>query len=280
MKDAVAYMDWKRVVPWKILSIKANLGKSLVPVGFGARNKEFYDLLEPRSQIWVVTRIANEFSLAGRLTVKEIINRDAIPKAKWPEDIVDLCEQWKFVARSELSNSEFFETNHAQPVLSKHNVRFTQSQTIIYHEGELKNSFRACMDQGRKTIFLSYRWEEGRRFAFSLAKEFRRSGLSPWFDAMAMPHYMNKGGPGVNEARLKTLIQRGIEKSELAVVINTEHFTNSPWTMLELRHIRSTGIPWFEVMRGGRILKCNRPPIFSKKAEEVAQEIMQRSALY
>ncbi len=279
MKDAVAYMDWKRVVPWKILSIKARPGKSLVPVGFGAKNKKFHDLLEPGSQIWVVTRIADEFSLAGRVTVKEIIDRDALPKTKWPEDIVDLCEQWKFVARSELSNSEFFETNCAQPVLNEHNVRFAQNRTITYHEGALEDSFRACMDQGRETIFLSYRWEGGRRFAFSLAKEFRRSGLSPWFDAMAMPKYMNKGNPDVNKARLKTLIQCGIEKSKLAVVINTECFTNSPWTKLELRHIRSIGIPWFQVMRGGKMLRCNEPPILSRKSREVVQEIMKLSAL-
>ena len=279
MKDAVAYMDWKRVVPWKILAIKARPGKSLIPVGFGARNKKFRDLLEPGSQIWVVTRIASQFSLAGRVTVKEIIDRDAIPRANWPEDIVDLCEQWRFVARSEPSNSEFFETNSAQSVLNKLDVRFAQNRTITYHEGTLENLFRPCMDQGRKTIFLSYRWEGGRRFAFSLAKEFRGNGLSPWLDAMAMPHYMNKGDPGVNRARLKTLIQCGIQKSKLAVVINTECYASSSWTKLELRHIRNIGIPWFQVMRGGKMLKCNEPPILNRKAREVVQEIMKRSAL-
>jgi hypothetical protein len=156
MKDAVAYMDWKRVVPWKILSIKARPEKPLVPVGFGARSK--------------------------------------------------------------LSNSEFFETNCAQPVLTEHNVSFAQNRTIVYQEEALQNSFRACMNQGRETVFLSYRWEVGRRFAFSLAKEFLRSGLSPWFDAMAMPQYMIKGDPGVNKERLKTLLQRGIAKSRFAVV--------------------------------------------------------------
>lgn len=271
-------MDWKRVVPWKILSIKAHPGQSLVPVGFGTRNKQFQKLLEPGSQIWVVTRIAKEFSLAGRVTVREIIDRDSIPKAKWPEDIVDLCEQWKFVARSEISNSEFFETNCAQPVLDRHNIRFGQNRTITYYDGALANSFRACMDQGRRTIFLSYRWEEGRRFVFSLAKQFRKSGLSPWLDAMAMPQYMHKGEPGVNETRLKTLIQRGIEKSEFGVVINTERYADSPWTKLELRHIRNIGIRWFQLMRGGKKLKCNEPPIWSREAGEVVQEIMKLSA--
>jgi hypothetical protein len=38
--------------------------KSLVPVGSGAKYQKFYYLLEPGSQIWVVTRISGEFSLA------------------------------------------------------------------------------------------------------------------------------------------------------------------------------------------------------------------------
>ena len=178
MTDAVAYMDWKRVVPWKILSIKAHPTESLVPVGFGARNKEFFNRLEAGSHIWVVTRIANEFSLAGCVKVQEIIDRDAIPKALWPEDVVDLCEQWKYVARADPFGSEFFETNSAQPVLNKLNVHFAQNRTIVYHDGVLKKLFQASMAQGREPIFLSYRWEGGRRYAFSLAKEFRRNGLS------------------------------------------------------------------------------------------------------
>ena len=90
---------------------------------------------------------------------------------------------------------------------------------------------------------------------------------------------MNKGEPIVNEARLKTLIRRGIEKSKLAVVINTECFNSSPWTKLELGHIRSAGIPWFQVMRGGRMLKCSKPPISGRKAQEVVQEIIKLNAV-
>ena len=279
MKDAVAYMDWKRVVPWKILSVKAHPDKTPVPVGFGAGNKKFYDFLEPGSKIWVVTRIANEFSLAGCVAVKEIIDSRAVPESNRPEDIKDLCAQWKFVARSELSDSAFFETNRAQSILDRLKVSFAQNRTVFYHEGGLENKFLPCMDQGRKTVFLSYKWEGGRRFAFSLAKEFRNSGLSPWFDAMAMPNYIIKGDPVVNEARLKMLIRYGIEKSELAVVINTERFSDSEWTQLELNHIRDIGIPWFEVVRGGNKLKCNEPPIAAGNAREVVQEVIRRSSL-
>jgi len=76
MKDAVAYMTWERVVPWKILSMVARPDKPPVPLGFGARNWDFHKLLEPGSQIWVVTRIANEFSLVGRVAVQDILDRN------------------------------------------------------------------------------------------------------------------------------------------------------------------------------------------------------------
>ncbi len=49
MKDAVAYMAWERVVPWKILSMMARPDEPSVPLGFGARNRDFNELLEPGS---------------------------------------------------------------------------------------------------------------------------------------------------------------------------------------------------------------------------------------
>lgn len=279
MKDAVAFMRWERVVPWKILSLKAHPGEPPVPVGFGSNNRDFPKFLGPGSQIWVVTRIANQFSLAGRVTVLQILDRELIPQAQWPKDVADLLEQWRFVARSgERTNSEFFETNCAQTVITGLEIRFTQSRTITYHDGSLESSFRACMKQGRETVFLSYRWEGGRPFALALAKEFRRNGFSPWLDAMALPDYIKKGDPEVNEQRLKTLIKLGIEKSKLAIVINTKCFGSTPWTRVEWKHIRSKGTRWFQVMRGGRVLKCDEPPIFSKKPKEVMQEILKRCA--
>jgi hypothetical protein len=132
------------------------------------------------------------------------------------------------------------------------------------------------MDQGRKTVFLSYRWEEGRPFALALAKEFRRNGLSPWLDAMALPDYIKKGDPGVNEQRLKKLIELGIEKSRLALIINTPSFGTTTWTRMEQEYISSKGVRWFQVMRGGTMCECDEAPIVSRKPEEVVQEILKR----
>jgi hypothetical protein len=276
MKDAVAYMAWERVVPWKILSLMTYPDKLPVPIGYGARNLNFPELLQQRSQIWVVTRIANEFSLAGRVVVKEILDRNCIPENKWPKDIGGLFVRWRFVARADPTKSEFFETNNAEPVIAKHRIRFAQNQTIIYRDASLYDSFKTCIAQARKTVFLSYRWEEGRRFAIGLAREFRRRGFSPWLDALSIPKYKATREPGVTAPRLKRLIKLGIDASTLAVVINTKTFGRKSWTKMEFGHIRETGIPWFQVMRGGREYKCDEPPIFSRKPEEVVQEILKR----
>ncbi len=276
MKDAVAYMVWERVVPWKILSMMARPDEPLVPLGFGARNRDFHKLLEPGSQIWVVTRIANEFSLAGHVAVRDTLDRNCIPQEKWPKDIAGLFAKWRFVAIADPTNSEFFETNNAEPVMAKHQIRFAQNRTIVYRDESLKDSFKACIDQARETVFLSYRWHEGRRFAIALAREFRRKGLSPWLDALSVPAYEAKRERGVNAPRLKKLIKLGIEKSKLAVVINTDTFARTSWTRIELGQIRRKDIPWFQVMRGGTELKCEEPPIFSREPEVVVQEILKR----
>ena len=279
MKDAIAYMAWERIVPWKILSMMAHPEERLAPLGFGSRNRDFSKLLEPGSQIWVVTRISNEFSLAGRVTVQEILDRNSIPQERWPKGIAGLFMKWRFVARADLKNSEFFETNNAEPVMLKHNIRFAQNRTVFYNEAPLSASLKTCIEQGRETVFLSYRWSEGRRFAIALARELRRNGLSPWLDALSIPAYEAKRDPGVDAPRLKKLIKSGIEKSKLAVVINTETFAETSWTRLELDHIRRSGIHWLQVMRGVTERKCDEPPIFSRKPEEVVQEIQKRRAL-
>ncbi len=94
MKDAVAYMAWERVVPWKILSMMARPDEPSVPLGFGARNRDFNELLEPGSYIWVVTRTANEFSIAGRVAVRDILDRNCIPQKKRPKNIGGLFAKW------------------------------------------------------------------------------------------------------------------------------------------------------------------------------------------
>jgi hypothetical protein len=279
MKEAVAFMRWERVVPWKILSLKARPEKAPVPVGFGSNDRDFPMLLGPGSQIWVVTRIANQFSLAARVTVRRILDKERIPEGRWPGDVADLLNRWQFVATSKLSNSEFFETNRAQPAMTRHQIRFTQSRTITYQDGPLESSFRECMDQGRKTVFLSYRWEEGRPFALALAKEFRRKGLSPWLDAMALPDYIKKGDPEVNKQRLQTLIKLGIEKSKLAVVINTWSYGNTLWTRMELKHIRCKGNRWLQVVPKPKELERDKSLILCNKPKVVVQEILNRRDL-
>jgi hypothetical protein len=74
------------------------------------------------------------------------------------------------------------------------------------------------------------------------------------------------------------LIELGIEKSELAVVINTKTFATGDWTKIELDHIRRKDVPWIQVMRGGTEQKCDEPSIFSREPEVVVQEILRRRA--
>ena len=274
MKDAIAYMAWERVVPWKILSLLAYPDKPLKPIGFGARHRSFYDSLEPGSRIWVVTRISNEFSLAGVVTVKEVLNREEIPRKDWPHDLKELMSQWRYVARADPDHSEFYETNSAEPILDKLGIRFAQNRTIVYHDASVGELFKPCMDQARNTIFLSYRWKESRRFAIALARELRKRGWSPWLDALSIPKYKTSREPGVNLPRLQKLLELGIAKSKLAVVINSRTFIKSKWTMFELEHIRKYQIPGFQVMCGGKALRGAGDPIFKTKPVDVAEEIL------
>jgi hypothetical protein len=273
MKNAVAYMAWERIVPWKILSLKEHPYVQPVPVGYGARNKDFKNL-EPGSQIWVVTRIADEFSLAGRVFVDNIFDRDLVLSEKRPKEIAGLFVKWRYVAEANRNNSEFFEANNAEPVLTKYNVKFARNRTIVYFDGSLEDSFRSCIEQARKTVFISYRWAEARRFAIALAREFRKRGFSPWLDALSIPDYEAKGEPGVNRQRLEKLIELGIGSSKMAVVINTMTYAEKEWTKNEFALIKENHIPWFQVMRGGGQLKCRTAPIFIRKPDAIVQEIL------
>lgn len=279
MKDAIAFMVWKRVVPWKILSLLAHPDEPLRPVGFGARNRSFYESLEPGSRIWVVTRIPNEFSLAGCVTIREVIDREDIPRKDWPDDLKGLMFQWRYVARADPDHSEFYETNTAKPIMEKLGTRFAQNRTIVYHETAVGDLFKPCKDQAGRMIFLSYRWEEGRPFAIALARELRKRGWSPWLDALSIPKYKASREPGVNLPRLRKLLELGIAKSRLAVVINTRTFAKTYWTKFELDQIRGNKIPCFQVMRGGEALEGAGIPIHKTEPADVAEEILKRSGL-
>jgi hypothetical protein len=276
VNDAIAFMAWERVVPWKVLSMKARPKGPLVPLGFGTRNRDFPRLLQPGSQIWVVTRIARSFSLAGRVTVSEILDRRVLPPTDWPRDVRDLLATWPLVARADPAASGFFETNNAGAVLTRHRIAFTQNRTVVYRPGPLTRSFQACIDQARATVFLSYRWSEGRRLAVELARELRARGLSPWLDAMSMPDYEASREPGVNAPRLRALIKSGIDASRWAVVLNTRTYGKMPWTRMELRRIDASGIPWFQVMCGGSECECAEPSIADCRPPALADEILRR----
>jgi hypothetical protein len=281
MMDAVAFMTWERVVPWKILSMTEHQNSLPIPRGFGSNNRDFPHLLKRGSQIWVVTRIAKERSLAARVGVLDVLDREAIPIEEWPKDVRGLLRQWKFVARADTS-SKFFETNSAELVMKEYNISFAQKRTIFYFDAPLEDSFASCMAQGRQTVFLSHRREEERRFATALAREFRNREWSPWLDKLALPEFEFDHKPEVSSEisaeRLTRLIKAGITESKFAVVINTGTFTKGFWTTLELDGIRRTGIPWFLVMRGGRKCECNDHPIYKRKPEDVVREILERYA--
>ena len=276
MADAVAFMRWERVVPWKVLSLAAFPDAVPVPIGYGARNRNFAEQLKPGSRIWVVTRIAREFSLAGKVVVQEMFDRSKLPEGQWPQDLASLLVQWRYVARADPARSEFLETNIAEPVIARHGIRFAQNRTVVFSDTSLGGSFAECVQQGRRTVFLSYRWAEARRFAFALARELRKRGFSPWLDALTVPGYEERGDPGVTAARLERLIQLGISSSKFAVIVNTETYGRTKWTTMEREQIRAADIPCYQVMRGGKPLRFDAPPVHSRKPDEAVEEILQQ----
>ena len=164
MNDAIAFMRWERIVPWKILSLKAYENKRPVPVGFGSNDRNFPKKLKEGSQIWVVTKILSQWSLAGRVVVTNVYERDSKPKRDWPMEIFDLCEQWEFVAMSDCEldhpKSEFFETNRAEPARArlskaKSGFGFTQGQTVMFRGRPLKGLSRekTPLRQKKQTFF-------------------------------------------------------------------------------------------------------------------------------
>lgn len=246
MREIVAFMRWDRLVPWKVLSLKEYPNKPLVPIGFGSNDDIFYDFLESGSQIWVVTSISYKHSLAARITVQEIINREKTPQNKRIPQAVELLKQWKYVATADMDDSEFFETNNVAPVLKGNDVRFTQSQPNVYREESLEDMFKECMEQGRRTVFISYRWVDAKKFAKGLARELRKAGFSPWLDALALPEYEVKREANEDAPRLNRLIKSGIERSKYAIVINTKTYGESYWTKLERDYIIKNSIPTFQ----------------------------------
>lgn len=278
MNDAVAFMTWDRIVPWKVLALVAHPDASPVPVGFGSNNAHFAKELKRGSRIWVVSRVAKELSLSGCVTVGRIVERDRTSPELWPEGIAILLRQWRFVAIADPRNSFFLEANNAGEALKKLQISFAQNRTIVYRDAPLRDAFRRCVDQARQIVFISYRWEEGKRFARGLARRLRGAGLSPWLDALSMPAYEARGDPGVNRERLTRLIKLGIEQSAFAIAINTKTYAREGWTRMELRYIRKKKLALFQVMRGGKQLVCGQPPIVARAPEAALRLILEGRA--
>lgn len=278
MTDVVAFMAWKRIVPWKVLSMKARPNE-LVPVGYGARYYAFRDSLERGSRIWVVTRIAGTFSLAACVTVRDVLDSEEVPRRQCTPGIDGLLDAWRFVAEADARKSEFFETNNADPVIESLGIEFAQSKSIVYCEESLADAFALCVRQGRESLFLSYTWDDSRRFALAVARGLRRESVSSWIDAWAMPRYEkpeNEKRKKISDARLKDLIRLGVRRSKAAVVINSGDFGKGLWTKREIRFIREAGIPCFEVMRGGDRPRFDEPPIHARRVDEVVREVVRR----
>jgi hypothetical protein len=252
MADAVAFIRWDRLVPWKVLSLKAWPESRPVPVGFGSNDKEFLARIKPGSRIWVVTRIPKRgpFSLTACVKVHSTLDTQASSPADWPVQVQELCEQWRYVAVADSQQSEFIETSNAEPVLAHHGIRFSQRKTICYTAGSLVSAFRSCMAQGRKVVFLSYRWHQARPLVVRLARELRTMGYSPWLDAMALPDYTLKASEAIREDRLQSLITHGISDSQKAIVIKTSGYGKGKWTPFELQQIKASGIPMIEIKPG------------------------------
>jgi hypothetical protein len=226
MTNAVAFMTWNRIVAWKVLSMRA-YPNELIPVGYGARQCAYWDSLKRGSRIWVVTRISGKLSLAGCVTVRKMLESDNVTRRDRKKGIDELLKAWPFVAEAEPSKSEFFETNSAQPVIDDLGIKFSQGAPIAYFEHSLRRAFGKCMRQGRNSLFLSYTWDDTRRFAVLVAGGLRRKRVSSWLDAWTMPKYRNpkdEKREKISESRLKALIRLGIRNSKAAVVINSKGY--------------------------------------------------------
>ncbi len=274
MKSVVAFMKWERLVPWKVFSLKEYPGRPLVPIGFGARFGEFQKGLEPQSQIWVVTKISNQHSLAARITVQQILDRDSMSADQWPPQAARLLQLWRFVASADLDNSEFFETNNATPVLRANDILFNRNRTLIYREESLEDLFRPCMEQGRRTVFISYRWGEAKKYAKALAKELRKAGFSPWLDALALPEYEVARESEKDAPRLHSLLRSGIERSKYAIVIDTRTYGKSYWTGLEQRYLNEFGIPRFCIDAKDMQLRDGKQYGITKSPKDVIREFI------
>lgn len=274
MKSIVAFMKWERLVPWKVFSLKEYPDRSLVPIGFGARFYEFYNQAEPKSQIWVVTDISNQRSLAARITVQQRLDRNSIPQEQCPSQAVRLLNIWRFVATADLENSEFFETNNAAPVLKANQIEFDRNRSLDYREQSLEDVFKSCIEQGRRTVFISYRWREAKKYAKRLARELRREGFSPWLDALALPEYEAARESEKDAPRLHRLIKSGIERSKFAIVIDTKTYGESYWTRLEQGYLNQSGIPKFYIDAKDIQEPPSQPYAAAKKPKKVIQEFL------
>jgi hypothetical protein len=262
--DAIAYMTWDRIVPWKILALKARPNGPLVPVGFGANRDDFFDNVRRRSRIWVVTRIGGELSLAGRVTVDAMLESETAEPEERTPGIDRLLDTWKYVARADPRTSRFFEAN-----LVTDDLRFSQNRTIHYRSLDFSESIR----QASKTIFLSYRWKDARRYALLLARALRRNGMSPWIDALSMTGFMKKKDPEITDARLEKLLELGVTDCRWALVIPTRRYGRSPWTRFEVSCLEARQSPPFLARRASTLFP--EGTVIEGTIPEIAESICQ-----
>jgi hypothetical protein len=123
MLDAVVRMDWRRVVPWKVLSLAAHVEGPLVPVAYGGN--VFPREVASGSTLWVVTRehIKEPYYLLARMKVAEVHQAKDM-SGWWPPGTRRLFDTWKRVALSDADDSRFFEANDADADLKRLGIRF------------------------------------------------------------------------------------------------------------------------------------------------------------
>ncbi|MDB4584648.1 toll/interleukin-1 receptor domain-containing protein, partial [Draconibacterium sp.] len=114
-----------------------------------------------------------------------------------------------------------------------------------------------CMRQSRdRTVFLSYTHHESNEFALSLAGELREQGFSPWLDSLTIPLYEVEKDKSPSNERLSKLIQIGLQRSSLAIVIGTRNYGDTKWTHKERDWIqtccrKSGQLRCIEILTGG-----------------------------
>jgi hypothetical protein len=135
----VAYVNWKRITPWKILSLSVS-DKKLVPYAYGSKQPIFKKYAKEGNTIWIfsipMVKLKKQAdilkygpTLVAKIEIIDVLNEASdLKNYKNKEEISKLIHLWDTVAIANESESSFFELNDATKVLM--NLKFTGKKGI------------------------------------------------------------------------------------------------------------------------------------------------------